>query len=138
MTLQTEKTADELVWAVDGPPVGVWKTSSGTAEAVMQDQLDLRADGTGYLHKYSALTGHQDIPVMWRQVDPGVVKFAMLLPGDDPNDEPFWETVRYKAAMKANDVGRDVPVLQNIDDETFWNLAAPVELVSRTSDHGPN
>lgn len=128
------KTTNDLVWAVDGPPVGVWTTSSGTFNVVMKDRLDIRADGTGFLHKNSALMGQQTIPVMWQQVAPGVIKFAMLLPDDDPNEEPCWETVRYGATMKANDIGRDVPVLQNIDDETFWNLVAPIELISRTAD----
>jgi hypothetical protein len=44
---------DELRWAVDGPPIGVWTTVQGTAEVLMQDTLCLLSDGPGYLQRRS-------------------------------------------------------------------------------------
>lgn len=128
------KTADDLDWAIEGPPIGVWVTSSGTFSNMMKDRLSLRPDGTGYLRSHSVLRGEETFPVIWQHVEPGVIKIDMFFPDDDPKREAEWETVRYAAAMKANDIGRDVPVLKNVDDDTFWSLVDPIELVSRTPD----
>ena len=128
------KTADDLKWAVDEPPIGVWATSNGTFDTMMQDRLSFRPDGTGYLYSRSVLRGEETFPVMWEQVEPGVLKIDMLFPDDDPNRPNDWETVRYTASMKANDVGGSVPVLKNVDEDVFWTLVGPIELRSRTPD----
>ncbi len=128
------KTEDDLAWAVEGPPIGIWATSNGTFNNMMQDQLTLRPDGTGHLNSRSVLRGEEYFPVMWQQVEPGVVKIDMLFPDDDPQRDNDWETVRYGATIKTNDVGGSVPVLKNVDDDVFWTLIGPIELRSRTPD----
>src|SRR5262252_2966115 len=57
---------DDLRWAVDGPPIGVWTTVLGTADILMRDTLWLLSDGAGYLHSQSALHGTESFPVMWK------------------------------------------------------------------------
>ncbi|MEM7045089.1 MAG: hypothetical protein AAF543_19950 [Pseudomonadota bacterium] len=128
------KSAEDLNWAVEGPPIGVWVTSNGTFDNMMQDRLSLRPDGTGYLYSRSVLRGEETFPVMWQQHEPGVLKIDMLFPDDDPERPNEWETVRYVAAMKANDVGGSVPVLKNADADIFWTLVGPIELRSKTPD----
>ena len=127
-------TAEDLKWAVDGPPIGVWLTANGTFDNMMQDRLSLRADGTGYLYSRSALRGEETLSLVWRQSEPGVLKVDIFFPDDDP-DRPYeWESVRYVAAMRENDVGGAVPVLKNVDEDVFWTLVGPIALASRTPD----
>ena len=128
------KTAEDLKWAIEGPPIGAWMTSNGTFDNMMQDRLSLRPDGTGSLYSRSVLRGEETIPIIWEHVEAGVMRIDMLFPDDDPDREVDWETVRYRAAMVTNDVGGDVPVLKNLDDLVFWTLVGPIELVSRTPD----
>lgn len=122
---------EELRWAVEGPPIGTWTTSRGTFDAMMQDELTLAADGTGWLRTRSVMRGSQLLPVMWQHPGPGVLKLAMLFPEDDPKAPPFFETVRYTAVTVQQDVGRPRVVLQNTDDDVFWNLAGPLALSAR-------
>lgn len=127
-------TAEDLKWAVEGPPIGVWRTANGTFDTMMQDRLSLRADGTGYLHSRSVLQGEETFSLVWRQIEPGVLKVDMFFPDDDPERPNEWETVCYVAAMKENDVGGAVPVLKNADGHVFWTLVGPIALASRTPD----
>ncbi|MBK6687112.1 MAG: hypothetical protein IPG45_21770 [Deltaproteobacteria bacterium] len=123
--------AQDLTWAVEGAPIGTWTTSRGTFDAMMQDVLTLAVDGTGWLRTRSAMRGIQLFPVMWRHPEPGVLELAMLFPDDDPKEPPFFETVRYTAVTVEHDVGLPRGVLQNTDDDVFWNLAGPIVLSSR-------
>jgi hypothetical protein len=128
------KATDDLAWAVEGPPIGIWATAGGTADMLMHDRLSLRPDGTGHLRSTSVMRGEETYPVMWWHEGPGVLKITMLLPGDDPNAPPEWETVRYAAALASNDLTTAAPVLKNTDDDVFWTLTGPVALASRTAD----
>ena len=123
--------AHELDWAVNGPPVGTWTTSNGTFDAMMQDTLTIAADGTGWLRTRSPMRGVELFPLMWKQPSPGVLKLAMLFPDDNPTEALQYETVRYTAVEVSHDVGYDCVVLQNYDDDVFWNLVGPVSLESR-------
>jgi hypothetical protein len=131
------QASQDLGWAVEGPPVGIWSTELGTAGVLMSDTLCLRHDGTGYLSSASVLRGEETYPLRWRHEGPGVLRIAVRLPGDDPLiDDPHateWETVRYAAAVAVTDVGSR-PVLRNVDDDSFWSLAGPVALISTTPD----
>lgn len=121
----------DLDWAVQGPPIGTWTTNNGTFDTVMHDTLTMAKDGTGWLQSHSPMRGQELFPVMWKQSGPGVLKLAILLPDDNPREEPFYETVRYSAVVVTRDVGKEGFVLQNSDDEVFWNLAGPIALSSR-------
>jgi hypothetical protein len=122
-----------LDWAVSGPPIGVWVTAAGTADALMRDTLCLRADGTGDLRSQSALHGEETLPVLWRHKGPGLLMVAMRFPGEDASEPPEWEVVRYAAATLTTDTATQ-PVLKNTGDDVFWTLAGPVALLSRTPD----
>ncbi len=122
----------DLAWAVEGAPIGTWTTSNGTFDSMMQDTLTLAKDGTGWLRTRSAMRGVELMPVMWRHSAPGVIKLALLLPGEDPNEPPDFETIRYGAVTMKHDIGNEKVVLKNDDDDVFWNLAGPVVLTSRT------
>ena len=122
---------DDLRWAVDGPPIGIWTTVQGTFDVIMQDTLWLLSDGTGYLQSRSALRGTERFPVKWKQVQPGTLLMAILYPGDDLNADTEWETVLYCNAVTRIDAGgAHVPVLRNIDDNRFWNLVGPIGFAS--------
>ncbi|MES9830603.1 MAG: hypothetical protein ABW139_00020 [Candidatus Thiodiazotropha sp. DIVDIV] len=121
----------DLDWAVSGPPVGTWTTSNGTFDGVMLDTLTIAADGTGWLKTFSPMRGAELFPLMWIQASPGVLKLALLFPDDDPTEAPQYETVRYNAVEVSRDVGNTSVVLQNDDDDVFWNLVGPVSLESR-------
>jgi hypothetical protein len=125
-----QNPAKDLAWAVDGPPVGVWTTSLGTADAVLQDVLCLLPNGTGFLQTRSALRGIERFPVMWKHPQAGALELAMLLPGDDPNEEPEWEPVRYASAEVEDDTGGRLLVLRNTATDGFWSLAGPVKFLS--------
>jgi len=125
---------DDLRWAVDGPPIGVWTTVNGTADILMQDTLSLLSDGTGFLQRQSVMFGTERFPVKWKHVQPGTLLMSIFFPDDDPDDEPFWQTVRYcNTAVEIDVAGAHVPVLSNLDDEQFWDLAGPIGFVSPAS-----
>jgi hypothetical protein len=120
----------DLHWAVDGPPLGIWATVTGTADLVMQETLGLLPDGTGFLETRSALRGVERFPLMWKYVEPGKLAFSVLYPEDDPADEPLWQDVRYACATVRIDAGgAEVAVLRNADDAQFWNLSGPIGFV---------
>jgi hypothetical protein len=122
---------DDLRWAVDRPPIGVWTTVLGTGDVVMQDTLCLLSDSTGYLRSWSVLRGTERLAVRWKHVQPGTLLMAMLFPEDDPGDEPLWETVLYcNAVVQIDTGGAHVPVLRNVSGRDFWNLAGPIGFVS--------
>lgn len=120
-------SANDLKWAVDGPPIGVWTTSLGTADVLMSDVLTLLPNGTGFLESRSALHGVERFPVMWKHRQPGRLELARLLPEDDPMAEPEWEPVHYGLAEINDDFGRRCQVLRNMAGEVFWVLAGPVK-----------
>jgi len=128
------KTAEDLKWAVDGPPIGIWQTFNGTFDIMMQDRLSLRHGGTGYLCSRSVLQGEEIFSILWRQTEPGVLKLDMFFPDDDPERPNVWETVRYVATTTERDVGGVVPVLRNVDEDVFWTLVGPIVLASGTPD----
>jgi hypothetical protein len=120
-----------LLWAVDGPPVGVWQTFLGTADALMQDTLWLAPDGTGYLKHYSTMSGEEILPVMWQQPRKGILTMTMLLPGEDPNSEPEWDTFKYRClVIRADSGGEEVPVLCNETGDQFWDLVGPISYIA--------
>ncbi len=124
-------SVNDLEWAVTGPPVGTWTTSNGTFDGMMQDTLTLAHDGTGWLLSHSAMQGTQLLPVMWRHPEPGCIELTALRPDDDPQEDPFYERIRYAPRVVEFDVGRPQVVLQNTDDEVFCCLAGPIALRSR-------
>jgi hypothetical protein len=120
----------DLRWAVDGPPLGIWSTVTGTADMLMQDTLGLLPDGTGFLESCSVLRGVERFPVMWTHVTPGLLSLAVLYPEDDPGEEPLWQNVRYGSAVVRIDAGgAEVTVLRNIDGATFGSLCGPIGFV---------
>jgi hypothetical protein len=120
----------DLRWAVDGPPLGIWATVSGTADLLMQEALGLLPDGSGFLENRSVLRGVERVPVVWTHVAPGLLSLAVLYPEDSPDEEPLWQSVRYGCAVVRIDAGgAEVAVLRNIDDATFWNLSGPIGFV---------
>ncbi len=122
----------ELQWAVDGPPIGLWGTFLGSFDGLMQDRLSIRPDGTGFLYSRSPMRGEETLPILWRHPEAGLLEVAAMYPFDDPLEEPQFETVRYRAAVREADVGGSTPVLENCDDDVFWGLVGPIALVSRT------
>jgi hypothetical protein len=117
----------DLHWAVDGPPLGIWATVTGTADVVMQETLELLPGGTGFLESRSVLRGVERLSVMWTYVAPGLLSLAVLYPEDHPDDEPLWQSVRYGCAVMRIDAGgAEVAVLRNVDDAAFWNLSGPI------------
>jgi hypothetical protein len=118
---------------VDEPPVGIWSTTLGTADALMQDVLCLQPDGTGYLRSESAMHGIEEFPIMWKHVQAGRLQITTLMPGDDPQAEPLWETIHYCWDEIENDTGERVHVLRNTADDHFWTLPGPVRFVSAVS-----
>jgi hypothetical protein len=127
-------TADGILWAVDGPPVGIWGTSMGTGDILMRDVLCLRPDGTGYVINMSVLRGNETLPVLWRHEAPGQLELATLLPDDDPEDpDLLWQHIDYCAAIVATDVG-NIETLKNIDNDVFGMLVGPIALLSRVPD----
>ncbi len=123
----------DLNWAVDGPPAGIWSTTLGTADALMQDVLCLMPNGTGYLRSQSAMHGVEEVAIMWKHIHAGRLRIATLLPDDEPGDEPLWETIHYDWAEIENDTGERVAVLRNTSDDCFWTLPGPVRFISAVS-----
>lgn len=125
---------DDLSWAVEGPPLGLWVTNKGTADQLMRDSLYMAPNGTGFVRTQSLLRGEETLPIMWRHRGPGLLSIAQLLPEDDPEADPEWEKVRYTDAATSNDVADNIRVLKNIDNDTFWTLTGPVSFLSKTAD----
>jgi hypothetical protein len=75
---------NDLEWAVEGPPVGMWLTALGSFDLLMQDTLWLAPDGTGYLQRRSVMSGGETFPVLWKQPRSGTLAIVMLFPEDDP------------------------------------------------------
>jgi hypothetical protein len=132
---------NNLDWAVNGPPAGVWITELGTANCLMLDTLRLHADGTGELTNWSAMRGEEHISLLWRYIGPGELQINAKYPDMDTTlgnadadvDAPNWETVRYAAGFRSNDVAQNFPALHNTNaaTERFWNLCGPVVFASR-------
>ena len=120
-------------WAVDGPPLGVWRTELGSASALMGDVLTLVPDGTGSLASRSALHGEERVPIVWRHRGPGHLELVAFLPDETPErmDDDMWEPVRYVAAWLESDTGTRSPILRSVDRESFWTLSGPVQLAGR-------
>jgi hypothetical protein len=130
---------DDLEWAVEGPPIGLWRTAHGSFDMMMQDALWLAPDGTGYLRCHSAMRDEETVPVRWKHLEKGTLAIDMVLPDDDPTDEPDWETVRYRSTVINVDAGgAAIRVLCNVSrderlGQQFWNLVGPIAFVSSNS-----
>jgi hypothetical protein len=107
----------------------MWSTACGTFDAVMQDTLVIRADGTGHVHRQSALRGEERLAILWRHSASGVVEFALVWPDDVADARPEWETIRYQASTTTNDAASGLAVLKNEDSDNFWNLTGPIAWV---------
>ena len=117
----------DLHWAVDGPPLGIWATVTGTADVVMHETLELLPGGTGFLESRSVLRGVERLSVMWTHVAPGAAVARGAVSRRPSDDEPLWQSVRYGCAVMRIDAGgAEVAVLRNVDDAAFWNLSGPI------------
>ena len=127
-------TEHPYAWAVDGPPLGVWRTALGSASALVGDVLTLTMDGTGTLESSGALRGEERLPLLWRHLKSGHLELVTLLPGESAErvDDDMWEPVRYGADWLETDAGPRSPILRNLDRETFWTLSGPVQLAGRS------
>lgn len=129
--------ANPYDWAVQGPPVGVWRTAEGSFSAVAASVLTLRPDGTGTVEHVSPLSGDRLMHLLWRFREPGRLELFQSEHADAlPREDGDWDVVPYKADWRRWDVGAG-PVLVNdgtqgwFPADGFWTLLAPVHLVGR-------
>lgn len=127
-------------WAVDGPPIGVWKTNSGSATFLMSSVLTISPNGVGTRVDHSRLFADFTTSLFWRMLVPGELQ---LFESDEDYPRPVydndWSVFRYRADWKVYDIGAG-PVLINdgIEEEGgifpkngFWMFDSPVELIGR-------
>ncbi|MEL7143988.1 MAG: hypothetical protein AAFY33_01165 [Cyanobacteria bacterium J06643_4] len=138
----TEDTHPYL-WAVIGPPIGHWKTTSGTFENVMQSHFTFNQDGTGELCKGNAFGLDAPLPFRWRHVSPGELRVFVLYPdisetehAMEIEDETNWDSISYMADVIHNDLG-STPVLRDIKSTfpdtfpiSFWDTHFAITLKS--------
>lgn len=127
-------------WAVDGPPVGVWRTAQGSFDNVSIAELTLRPDGTGLEEHFGSMLEGQPLSLLWRWERPGELRiFPIFEDGERPERDSDWDVFRYRADWRVFDIGEG-PILINegrrpddvlIPAGGFWNLFAPVWLVGR-------
>ena len=124
-------------WAIDGPPLGTWRTFEGTFSNVMATELTFRSDGTGTVLRSSAIGGGEETPLRWQQPEPGQLWIGLVFEdGEAPDPAEDGDLFRYTASHAVSDAGSS-PVLINHGDEPdgwipaggFWTLDAPVSLV---------
>ena len=130
MTLSTAKqTEHPYDWAVDGPPIGEWKTEDGSFSAMMGSVLTINKDGTGLLYEYSPMQGEHSWDLVWRHVGRGHMQIIQFW--DNENESAIaddrWENVHYTATWIESDVRRS-PVLKNLKTEGFWNVLSAMSL----------
>jgi hypothetical protein len=131
MELRMSSADTSLAWAVDGPPIGVWRTELGTADVLMSDTICFLPDGAGYWLQHSALSGADVFGILWKHVEPGVLGLEWLFEAesedeDEDGDEITFGRVRYRAATVQTDASAGVHILRDVDGEKFWWLAGPI------------
>ena len=67
-------------WAVDGPPIGVWRTNSGKATATDVECANYLPNGVASLVEHSSLFADETISLLWRVLVPGELQ---LFEGDE-------------------------------------------------------
>lgn len=123
-------------WAVDGPPLGTWRTFEGTFSNVMSTQISFLADGTGTV-EYRSGFSNEDVPIRWRHLGPGELWIANVDDeGEALDPAEHGDVFRYAVGHQQSDAGSS-PVLMNEADGAgwipaggFWTFAGPVALVS--------
>ena len=129
-------------WAVEGPPIGTWRTFEGTFSNVMANEITFESNGTGSVVQTSGLGGAEASPIRWRQVGEGVLWISHDIDGDidegdtDEGDTDNGDTFYYVASHRRSDAGSS-PVLMNAPSEPdgwipaggFWIFPGPVRLV---------
>lgn len=126
-------------WAVDGPPLGTWRTFQGTFSNVMGAELTFGADGSGTVRRWSGMLGEDETPMLWRHLGSGELWVCLVFDDEDPADldpDEAGERFRYEAQHQATDAGTS-PVLMNHESEPdgwipaggFWTLDGPVYFV---------
>lgn len=124
-------------WAIDNPPLGVWRTAEGSFSNVMGAVLTIRADGTGEVLHYSGFRGDHEREILWQFEAPGGLRIYEI---DEehpvPEIEDDWDSFRYRTDWRVFDVGSG-PVLVNdwVEDgwlkaDGFWQFEGPIHLVS--------
>jgi len=128
-------------WAVDGPPLGTWRSFEGMFSNVMATEVTFLADGTGSVLRSSAMFGEDVTLLRWRQPEPGQLWIGLVFDDDEePDPQDDGELFRYGASHRHSDAGSS-PVLMNhpelnqasepdgcLPSDGFWTIDAPVAL----------
>ncbi len=114
----------------DGP-VGLWRTSAGTADALGTDDVRFDADGTGLITTRSMMSGIEEIFFLWSVSGPGRirVRYAVQESGADLEQEADeWGEIKLEFEQQENDLGA-VEVMKEVGQEGFWFLLDPLRWI---------
>ena len=109
-------------------PVGTWRTSAGSADALGADDVRFAADGTGLITSRSVLFGDEKVSFLWAMEGTGQVKLRFPAePGeiDEPDD---WWVATIEFRLQRNDLG-EVDVMAEAGKDGFWWLVHPLRWI---------
>ena len=105
-------------------PVGVWRSSAGSADALFADDVRFEPDGTGLVTSRSLLRGTEETPFHWAMAEPGRIRLRFVPDGTE--DEPdYWTSVPIEIRRQDNDLGA-VDVIAEVGRDGFWWMAGPL------------
>jgi hypothetical protein len=112
-------------------PSGTWQTAQGTFDAVASDTISFLPDHTGVIEHRSSFSGATTVRFQWREKAERTIEIRYLDHDDDTDadDEP-WDEIRYDFKPLNTDTPSRAIVLHELDQEGFWNLNAPLRLIS--------
>lgn len=116
----------------DGP-IGLWRTSMGSADVLGVDDLRFNPDGTGLLTTRSALFGTEEVAFLWAVSGYGRIRMQGQYPddesdppGEDEKDEgDYWDEIVLEFQRQHTDAGSSDVVVNALQDG-FWTLLKPI------------
>lgn len=119
-------------------PVGDWRTSAGTADALGASDVRFNPDGTGMVLLRSMMHGTEKVPFLWAMAEPARLRIRYRpKPGEAPDDPDEWHTLRLEFQRQCNDIG-ELDVLAQVGAlEGFWFLLDPLRWVGPVGDAAP-
>lgn len=127
--------AEHKALVLEHGPVGLWRTSAGSADVLGVDDVRFDPDGTGLITTRSVLFGTEDVPFLWAVDEPGRLRVRVQAEQDDPeeDDEPdFWGSVRLEFRRQHHDLGEE-EILCEAGRNGFWWLDKPLRWVGPVS-----
>lgn len=124
--------------ALERGPVGRWRTASGTAGALVGDEVVFAPDGTGRLFTHSVAFGAETLEFRWhmrgrarlwiRLTDADAEAEAGNADGDNADGDEDGVVVSMETRFHDTDAGRHV-VLAETGRSGFWLLLDPLEWI---------